>query len=274
MTSQPFAFRLLIGAISFVVGALPVVALTNADIISMVDAGLSEETIIMSIRSGDPEGLDTSATALIELKKNDVGEPIIQAIIQRKQGSPPAPAAEATGRSRVVSNDVQDDVVLPPVIDPVPGNDYHVRYTFKFEKGERSATNYWRGELVPINTKVKLIAVRGERITFKLIDSGTVVVLENAPKFTTRSVETIAREMFSEAPTAIEKYGDDMARNIRSGTPRLGMTKTQVLLTRGYPPGHETPSLEADLWKYWSSRFVVHSFRFEGNILVEGRGLY
>lgn len=251
-------------------------AMDNADVIKMVKAGLSEETILLAIKVADPADFDTSVEALIELKDAEVNESIIQAMLQRAKGAPVAVGdAGSTPGARPGSNFLQvpDDQVLPPEVDPVPGKEYFVRYTFKFEKGERNATNYWRGELVPINTKVNLIGMRDDKLTFRIVSSGRSVVVENVPKHTNRSIEQIARELLAEEPTAIEKYGEDMARYIRTGTLRLGMTKTQVLLTRGYPPAHETPSLETDLWKYWSSRFVVHSLAFDQGVLVQARGV-
>jgi hypothetical protein len=29
------------------------------------------------------------------------------------------------------------------------------------------------------------------------------------------------------------------------------MTKEQVIVSLGYPPAHQTPSLDAPQWKYW-----------------------
>jgi hypothetical protein len=51
------------------------------------------------------------------------------------------------------------------------------------------------------------------------------------------------------------------------------MTKEQVLMTRGYPPRHRTPSLEGNRWVYWSSRVVQLTVVFDGDVLIEGRGL-
>ena len=68
-----------------------------------------------------------------------------------------------------------------------------------------------------------------------------------------------AKEMLAEKPTFIERYGKEKEEAIRTGTHRLGMTKTQVMHTRGNPPGHETTSHDLPVWKYWSSRFINHS---------------
>jgi hypothetical protein len=38
---------------------------------------------------------------------------------------------------------------------------------------------------------------------------------------------------------------------VYAGKVSLGMTKEQVIVSLGYPPAHQTPSLDAPQWKYW-----------------------
>lgn len=38
---------------------------------------------------------------------------------------------------------------------------------------------------------------------------------------------------------------------VRAGKVAIGMSKEQVLVSLGYPPLHQTPSLDAPQWKYW-----------------------
>ncbi|HEX8354091.1 MAG TPA: hypothetical protein VF611_14380 [Pyrinomonadaceae bacterium] len=61
-------------------------ALTNADIIDMIKAGLPESTIILAIQKG-PANLDTSAQALIQLKKQGATQRILDAILQGQAGT-------------------------------------------------------------------------------------------------------------------------------------------------------------------------------------------
>jgi hypothetical protein len=42
---------------------------------------------------------------------------------------------------------------------------------------------------------------------------------------------------------------------IRAGRIAIGMTKEQAVIAVGYPPSHETPSLDSAQWKYWYGRF-------------------
>lgn len=151
---------------------------------------------------------------------------------------------------------------------PVVGQTYYTAYNFMFEKGKHNATNYWRGELMPLNTKVRV-----ERITAKkmvLSVNGQEVTIVNAPKRTKKSIEQVADNLLSNRPVS---NSGKFSKEVKFGEMRLGMTKEQVIKTRGYPPAHKTFSTESDRWIYWSSRFVQRTLIFRNNRLVEGRGL-
>lgn len=154
---------------------------------------------------------------------------------------------------------------------PEVGNTYFTQYNFKVEKERHITTNYWRGELIPVNTQVILESIGGDELVLNI--DGRRIRFENKRKFTLRNIEVIAAELLSpnrvRIPGNTERQGD-----IESGTLRLGMTKDEVLMTRGYPPRHKTASIKANRWVYWSSRFVQLTIVFRDGRLVEGRGLH
>ncbi len=156
---------------------------------------------------------------------------------------------------------------------PVVGQDYYLRHCLMHEKGEHSATNYWRGVLVPINTKVNLVSMSGKTIVLRVDHSKETIKVENVPNFTRVDLSTLAARMLSPTPIPLDKFDESTMHAIRAGTMRLGMTKEQVVMARGYPPGHQTGSLELDSWKYWSSRFVVQTIVFSDGVLTAGRGI-
>lgn len=59
--------------------------LTNSDVISMVQAGLPESTVIMAVKQGATE-FDTSPQMLIELKKQGVSAGVLEAMMQTQAG--------------------------------------------------------------------------------------------------------------------------------------------------------------------------------------------
>lgn len=155
---------------------------------------------------------------------------------------------------------------------PVAGSQYYTRYNLMYEKGVHLTTNYWRGTLLPINSRVTLVSVGPRKILLRLEGSGDTVTLDNVREYTLKDTATIARELLGADPVPLEKLGAETAAMVKDGYPRKGMTKEQVIMTRGYPPRHKTPSLDSNRWQYWSSRFVVQTLVFENGVLVTGRG--
>lgn len=162
--------------------------------------------------------------------------------------------------------------ILPEKISPDVGSDYYTRHNFMYERSKHNTTNYWRGQLMPVNTRVTLVKLSGDKMVLETED-GRRVTFANARKFTQRGIEDIASELLSPSSIPLNRMKEETRRNVLSGTMRLGMTKEEVLMTRGYPPKHETASIQSDRWVYWSSRFVKRTLVFEGGKLTRGRGL-
>ncbi len=148
------------------------------------------------------------------------------------------------------------------------GKSYYTTHNFMFEKGRHVTTNYWRGEFVPVNTKVTVESMGKKKMVLSF--KGTEVVILNKKAHTKRSMQEVADRMLSSKKVAV---GGKFAKDMKFGELRLGMTKQQVLKTRGYPPAHKTFSTESDRWIYWSSKFVQRTLVFENNKLVAGRGI-
>jgi hypothetical protein len=59
----------------------------------------------------------------------------------------------------------------------------------------------------------------------------------------------------------IDGYRKEIRVAIAAGRVVPGMTREQVLIAAGFPATHRTPSLDAPVWNYWSSRvsrYEVH----------------
>lgn len=51
---------------------------------------------------------------------------------------------------------------------------------------------------------------------------------------------------------------------VRAGKVAIGMSKEQVIVAIGYPPMHQTPSLESPQWKYWHTGFGSYLVLWDG----------
>jgi len=182
-------------------------------------------------------------------------------------GTPPV-----TGDAAVRSTPVQGSIA-PPMIEPEVGKEYFTRFTLREEKNKHNNTNYARGNLVPINTKVRLVEFKKNEIVLQRLDTDTELRIDNEDKYTKKTAEEFAKLLLASQETRIERLPSEIATAIKSGEMRKGMTKEQVLMARGYPPAHETPSTDGDRWVYWSSRYVKQTIVFQGGKLAEGRGI-
>ncbi|NJK42167.1 MAG: hypothetical protein HC934_14110 [Acaryochloridaceae cyanobacterium SU_2_1] len=75
--------------------------LSNADVVSMLKAGLTESNIILSIQQA-PAKFDTSSQSLIQLKQQGVSSKILDAILKKQPGSNANTVAVATNVSEGV----------------------------------------------------------------------------------------------------------------------------------------------------------------------------
>lgn len=57
-------------------------------------------------------------------------------------------------------------------------------------------------------------------------------------------------------------------QGIREGRVYPGMTKQGVVIAIGYPPSHETPTLDQDVWKYWRSRWSTFTVNFANGVVA------
>jgi outer membrane protein assembly factor BamE (lipoprotein component of BamABCDE complex) len=54
-------------------------------------------------------------------------------------------------------------------------------------------------------------------------------------------------------------------KQVQKGTVTAGMSRDQVLMALGYPPGDQTPSLDAPAWTYFASPGETLVVYFDGN---------
>jgi len=244
--------------------------LTNDDVVKLVRAGLADDTISLSIRSAEQVRFDTSANGLAALGKAGVSDQVVQTMISRNSSGAATKAAPAVTNIKPLTPNRR--AVQPRGITPVLGKRYYTRANLWHERRKHVTTNYTRGTLLPINSLITLESINQKKMTWQL-DSGETLTIALAEKFSQRSLEDIAAELLAAEPVPIESLGKSLARHIAAGELRLGMTREQVLMTRGYPPRHKTPSLDGDRWIYWSSRFVHRTLVFQDGLLAEGRSI-
>ncbi|MFH0753952.1 MAG: hypothetical protein V2A70_05245 [Candidatus Omnitrophota bacterium] len=115
------------------------------------------------------------------------------------------------------------------------------------------STNYHKGQMLPVNTRVTVNTIRKSEITFS--DENVKYVIEIVRKHTPLPLEDIFKNYFSAKPVDLNRFNGAERKKIAEGSIANGMSREAVIAAYGYPPAHMTPSLTGSPWKYWKDRF-------------------
>ena len=119
-----------------------------------------------------------------------------------------------------------------------------------------SSVNYTNppgGALLAICTPVQVDVVRGREIRFTSRTNGLRYryIMHRSARSGLDS--HFQRYFGGGCPDTSNMSPEDQA-GIQQGQVFQGMTKQGVIMAIGYPPEHRTPSLDGDVWRYWSTR--------------------
>lgn len=138
---------------------------------------------------------------------------------------------------------------------------YYTQFSLFQEENNFRTTNYRRGILIPINTPATLVSMDDDYAYVKLADTGQSLRIENVPKYTKDDMRTAFKKILGPSKVDLQGFSKLERESILIGKVRKDMSKKAVLAAIGYPPQHETPSLDGNDWTYWSARFnkfIVH----------------
>lgn len=136
--------------------------------------------------------------------------------------------------------------------------------------GKILATNYHKGSVLPINTRINVIEMNRKLLRFKDLSTNVVFTLFNVPKHTKKNIDELFDAYFATLSVNLDSFSALEQENIKNGTIAVGMSKAAVIAAYGYPPGNKTPSLDYDLWTYWVSRFKrTRGVKFSAGAIVE-----
>lgn len=150
-----------------------------------------------------------------------------------------------------------------PAASVQPAQIYYTQFSLFQEKDNYRTTNYRKGILIPINTPVTLQAMESDEAKLTLVDSGRPLTIENVIKYTKDEMPIAFTKIVAPTKVDLSKFNADEKAAILAGEVRKGMSKKAVLAAIGYPPQHETPSLDGDSWTFWANRYNRFIVRFK-----------
>ena len=154
------------------------------------------------------------------------------------------------------------------------GKSYFTKVNIWYEKPERLySTNYHRGTILPVGTKVKIVGFRKRQIRFTIEGKASTFTILHFTKHNKMKLQQLFDGYFSEKNAmdesgAFSKFTEEEQKHIKAGTVAVGMSKDAVVMAYGNPPNHVTKSLNDDTWTYWQNRFVTMVVTFsDGKVL-------
>jgi hypothetical protein len=153
----------------------------------------------------------------------------------------------------------------------IKGKIYYTRINIWFESPKKiPSTNYHKGTLLPVGTKVKMISMGNRKIIFRPKGSDSEFVIVHQRKHTRIKFKELFNRYFTKndpmAPGGkFNTFSPLERKNIRNGNVVHGMGRAAVLMAYGYPPSHRTPSLDSNTWHYWHARIHQITIHFNNN---------
>jgi len=144
------------------------------------------------------------------------------------------------------------------------GKELYTQVNMYALKGNVTWVNYSAGALIPVNTVVVVRKVYGGA-TYTLKETGQKLKLKNRKNRSGLTNQQWSEKHFAETKVDLSKFSKLEQDAIASGMVKIGMSKDAVIVSRGYPPAHKTPSLNLPQWRYWKTRFNTIAVSFDSN---------
>jgi hypothetical protein len=155
----------------------------------------------------------------------------------------------------------------PPVASPLTSESRWLCCNLSYQKPKIQDVGFQVGTRIPFGTRVQVLEVYASSVKFQPDGHPPIELVYRVNKKGGLAFEQYLERLFvtSDPRATLKKVPAKRVKLIEDGVVEAGMTRPQVLMALGYPPAHETPSLESPAWHYWRDRwhrFIVH---FDGD---------
>jgi len=170
----------------------------------------------------------------------------------------------AMGSSLVVSAEgksgFQEDATMVALVNLHPDPKRKMLY----------AINYQLASVLPMCAKVKIEDIGKKEIEFVYEGVTYRYLWDKHTRKAGQSLEQNFKQYFGSSCDKAKVVSLSQAdqSGIKSGKPKVGMTKEGILFAMGRPPIHANPSLDVSTWMYWSNKWTRRAIDFDDNGVV------
>lgn len=131
------------------------------------------------------------------------------------------------------------------------GKEVYTKIGMWIDKGRHLTANYKQGTFIPANARLEIASSSDKSINLRIPNERVHFKVFNRRKHTNLDIRGVYERYFSPKPIKTRGLKDFEIEAIKNGEIKKEMSKEAVLMARGYPPAHRTPSTERDEWIYW-----------------------
>ena len=190
--------------------------LTNADVIKLVRAGLSTETIVAKIDHSAVR-FDTSTDALVALKNERVPEPVIRVMVVRSAASSEKNAEASVEEKGAAEPSPKSAPAVPPVVTGAVAPASPTPAPFKTKRFVEITVHSTRyagcpGELIVSATGIEAARCRGLDFKLKWPELASVCYADNTKGFMVISTKRAKHRISTTTPIEMKEIRDTVRR--------------------------------------------------------------
>lgn len=155
-------------------------------------------------------------------------------------------------------------------IKETEGTTAYTQVNLWIDRNQHLTTNYSVGTLIPVNTQVKVLKTSKEVIDLESLSPALTFRIVNVPGYSGLDMQGVYQRYFGVNPVNLNRFSADEQAAIKGGRINAGVSKEALLIARGFPPAHRTPSTDLDQWQYWANRFRTQTVLFRGGRVSSG----
>lgn len=123
-------------------------------------------------------------------------------------------------------------------------------------------TDCGRHRIIPVNTPVAIRDWAKGFVILGMTEDKRTVYVEFDPTHMDMDKEKYIDTITTSKKVDLGELSEVDQEGIEKGKAKVGMTKDGIRMALGYPAEHETPSLDDDIWTYWTNRWGTYDVIF------------
>ena len=133
------------------------------------------------------------------------------------------------------------------------------------------AINYQLPSMLPMCSKIVIEDIGKKEIEFTYQGVEYSYLWDKHTKNAGESLAENFKQFFGDKcdQAKVDGLSELDQAGVKSGIPKVGMSKTGILFAMGRPPIHATPSLESNTWMYWLNKWKRQAIEFDEKGMVK-----